>query len=97
VLRTQPFAAGVDGPDGDALAGVDVGPATDALRGRRQQVTEVTSLLAAAETAAAAAAAAGTRAEDADRAAEGSTSSGVTPTAPGTRSGTSTSSTVRRG
>ena len=70
VLRTRPLGGGVDGADGDALAGVDVGSATDALRGRRQQVTEVTALLAAAETAAGAATAVRTRADDADRAAE---------------------------
>jgi uncharacterized protein (TIGR02680 family) len=70
VLRTQTLDGGVAGPDGDALAGVGVGPAADALRVRRQQVTEVTAMLAAAETAAGAATAARTRADDADQAAE---------------------------
>lgn len=70
VLRTQPLGGGVDGPDGDALAGADVSSATDVLRARRQQVTEVTAMLATAETTAGAASAAGARADDADQAAE---------------------------
>jgi hypothetical protein len=69
-LRTQPLGGGMDGPHGDALGGVDVGPAADALRARRRQVTEVTAMLDDAETAAGAARAAGTRADDADQAAE---------------------------
>lgn len=45
VLRTQPLGNGMEGPDGDALTGVDVGSAADAVRARRQQVTDVSAML----------------------------------------------------
>ncbi len=67
VLRTQDLGDDVEGPDGDALAGVDVGPAADAVRVRRQQVTDVTAMLGRAEAADAAATAALGRADDADK------------------------------
>ncbi|PZS22700.1 MAG: hypothetical protein DLM60_03920, partial [Pseudonocardiales bacterium] len=69
VLRTHVLDNGVAGPDGDALAGVDVRPAADAVRARRQQVTDVTAMLGRAEAAALAATAALAQADDADEAA----------------------------
>jgi uncharacterized protein (TIGR02680 family) len=69
VLRTQSLGADVEGPDGDALADVDVGPAADAVRIRRQQVSDIAAMLDRAETADAAATAALKRADDADKAA----------------------------
>jgi hypothetical protein len=60
---------GVEGPDGDALAGVDVRPAADAMRARRQQVTDVTAMLGRADASDIAATAALAQADVADEAA----------------------------
>lgn len=69
VLRTRLIDDGVEGPDGDALAGVDVRPAADAARARRRQVADVTVLLGRAEEADGAATAALAEADNADAAA----------------------------
>jgi len=50
-LRTTTLDTGVQGPDADALAGVDVRAASDAVRARRTQVTDVMAALRRAEDA----------------------------------------------
>ena len=50
-LRTTTLDTGVQGPDADALAGVDVRAAADAVRARRTQVTDVMAALHRAEDA----------------------------------------------
>jgi uncharacterized protein (TIGR02680 family) len=70
VLRTRRLDDGVDEPDGDALAGVDAGPASDAVRARRGQVGDVSAVLRRAEESDGAASAALARADDADQVAQ---------------------------
>jgi len=50
-LRTTTLDTGVQGPDADPLAGVDVRAAADAVRARRTQVTDVMAALRRAEDA----------------------------------------------